>query len=435
MKRDIIGKLARWKQSAERKPLILTGARQVGKTWALREFGRQHYKTVAYIMFERNQNMKQLFAGSLSPKGLLPFLQAEAGVAIEPSNTLIIFDEVQAVPNALTSLKYFCEEAPEYSIIAAGSTLGVTLHNSGSFPVGQVDFMTLHPMSFNEFLCACGEEQLANLIGVTSSPERLNVFHEKLEKYLRQYFYVGGMPESVKKYTESNSFKDVRTIQKRLLKSYDEDFSKHAAPLLSTKLRMLWNSIPAQITKENKKFIYGAVRPGARARDFEVAIQWLVDSSLVNKVNRVATPRPPLKAYEDFGAFKMFVHDIGLLGAMVDMQSKAIVDATTVYTEFKGALAEQFVCQELITAGKMPYYWSSEDARHEIDFLIDTSDGIAPIEVKSGKVLASPSFKNFINNQGVILGYKLSNLPYRDNGGKVINVPLYLTSKIRGASE
>jgi predicted AAA+ superfamily ATPase len=431
MKRFIIEELAKWNRSEDRKPLILNGARQVGKTWAIKEFGERYFKNTAYIMFENNENMKQLFDGSLSPKDLLPFLQAETGVAINPDDTLIVFDEAQAVPNSITALKFFREEAPEYSIIAAGSTLGVTLHDSGSFPVGMVDFLTLYPMCFNEFLVAMGESQLVELIESTQHGiEKLNVFHEKLSKYLKQYFYVGGMPEVVKKYVATGSYEDAREIQQELLDSYNEDFSKHATPLLATKLRMLWNSIPAQITRENKKFIYGAVRSGARARDFEVAIQWLKDSSLVHRVDRVVAPREPLRAYEDFGAFKLFVHDIGLLGAMVDVKSKAIVEDTAIYTEFKGALAEQFVCQELIAAGRSLYYWSSDNAKQEIDFLVETNSGVSPIEVKSGKRLASPSFTNYMNDCQSALGYKISNLPYRDNGN-VVNLPLYLATKIK----
>lgn len=426
MKRDITNKLAIWKSSNNRKPLILTGARQVGKTWALKEFGKQYYKNTAYIMFEKNENMKKLFEGSLSPKDLLPFIQAEAGVPIDPKDTLIIFDEIQAVPNAITSLKFFNEEAPEYSIIAAGSTLGVTLHNSGSFPVGKVDFMTLYPMTFLEFLNASGEEQLVNLIRNIESLSLINTFHEKLEKYLRQYFLVGGMPEVVKKYIETGSFEDARTIQEQLLNSYKQDFSKYATPLTAAKLQMIWQSIPSQITKEKRKFIYGAVKNGARARDFEVTIQWLIDSSLVNKVNRVTLPKQPLKRYEDFGAFKLFLHDIGLLGAMTNVSPKAIVYDTNIYTEFKGALAEQFVCQELIASGVEIFYWSANDFRQEIDFLIENNDGVIPIEVKSGKNLTSISFNRFIKTNQTKYGYKVSSRPFIDNK-KIINLPLYLT--------
>jgi predicted AAA+ superfamily ATPase len=258
---------------------------------------------------ENNENLQQLFDGSLHPKDILPFLSAEAGVEINAKDTLIIFDEIQAIPKALTALKFFCEEAPEYHIIAAGSTLGVTLHQSGSFPVGKVDFMSLFPMNFLEFLEAMGEEQLVELMKKQAG-EKLNIFHDKLDKYLKQYYFVGGMPEVVASYTTEKNFTTVRTIQTRILTSYEQDFSKYASPLAATKLRMLYASIPHQVSKENKKFIYGIVKQGARARDYETTIQWLLDSGLVIKVNRVKTPKLPLKAYEDFGAFKLFVHDI-----------------------------------------------------------------------------------------------------------------------------
>lgn len=430
MKRRIVEDLAKWQNSPRRKPLILTGARQVGKTWALQEFGRTHYKNVAYILFENNSSMSDLFNGPLTPRDLLPFLRAEAGVNIQPDDTLIIFDEIQAVPNAITSLKYFYEQAPEYSIVAAGSTLGITLHESSSFPVGKVDFLQLHPMSFLEFLDAVGEEQLAKLIASAADLSALNAFHEKLGRYLRQYFYVGGMPEVVREYSASGDFATARQIQRAILNSYDQDFSKYATPLLSSKLRLLWQSIPGQLAHENRKFIYGAVKTGARARDFEVAIQWLADSSLINKVNRVSTTRQPLKAYEDFGAFKLFIHDVGLLGAMVDTSVRAIVDDSSIYTEFKGALAEQFVCQELVANSKTPYYWSSDDSRQEIDFLLDSEAGIEPLEVKAGQSLNSASFNKFMQTTpNVARGYKISTLPYRGNG-QVLNMPLYLASRI-----
>lgn len=430
MDRDIIGQLAKWKDSPTRKPLILVGARQVGKTWALRRFGETHYQKVAYIVFEHNDNMQRLFEQTLSPTELLPFLRAETGVDIQPNDTLIIFDEVQAVPNAITSLKYFCEEAPEYSIVAAGSTLGITLHDSGSFPVGKVDFMTLHPMSFEEFLSACGEKELRTLIDQANDYSQLEPFHNRLDAYLRQYFYVGGMPEAVKSYIANQSYDDARAIQLSILESYNQDFSKHATPTMTTKLRMLWQAIPSQLANKNKRFVYGAVKSGARARDYETAIQWLADSSMINKVNRVNSVQQPLKAYEDFGAFKLFTHDIGLLSAMVNATTKAIIDEPSIYTEFKGALAEQFVCQELIASGKHPYYWSSDDSKNEIDFLIEGDDDIEPIEVKAGKSLGSASFNKFMSRPNITTGYKLSSLPYWNNGD-IINMPLYLASKIR----
>ena len=357
MKRNILKKLNDWKKSPERKPLILTGARQTGKTWAVKEFGKTQFKNTAYVMFEKNENMRKLFEGSLSPKDLLPFLQAESGENIT-SETLLIFDEVQAAPNAITSLKFFQEETPEIYLIALGSALGIAMHGNSSFPVGKVDRLQLYPMSFSEFLQAMNEEKLAELLQ-TAKPEQLNIFHEKLDRYLKQYFFVGGMPEVVSEYAINQDFNKVRALQKKILMDYDADFAKYATPFLSTKIRMLWNSIPRQIAKENKKFVYGAVRPGARARDFETTIQWLLDSSMVHKINRVSSPKSPLKFYEDFDAFKLFISDVGLLGAITNTIPRQIVEENSIYAEYKGAMGEQFVCQELI-ANELTtlFYWS-----------------------------------------------------------------------------
>jgi len=429
MKREILLKLENWKNSPERKPLILTGARQTGKTWAAKEFGKTKFKNTAYIVFEKNENMRKLFDGSLLPKDLLPFLQAESGETIT-SETLLIFDEVQAVPNAITSLKFFQEQMPELFIIASGSALGIAMHGNSSFPVGKVDRLQLYPMSFSEFLQAKGEKHLAELLQ-TETPEKLSVFHEKLDRYLKQYFFVGGMPEVVLEYTINQNFDKVRKIQKRILKDYDADFAKYATPLLATKIRMLWNSIPQQIAKENKKFVYGAVKSGARARDFETTIQWLLDSSLIHKINRVSTPKSPLKFYEDFGAFKLFISDVGLLGAIVNSLPKQIVEDDSIYTEYNGAMGEQFVCQELI-ANELPtlFYWSREDSKQEIDFMTENEQGVVPIEVKSSTNLTANSFKEFMKKHNSHLGIKISALPYKENE-KVINLPLFNTLKIQ----
>ncbi|GHT02750.1 ATPase [Bacteroidia bacterium] len=428
MKREILNKLEIWKNSSNRKPLILTGARQVGKTWAIQEFGRTQFKNTAYIMFEKNENMRKLFDGSLAPKGLLPFLQAESGETIT-ADTLLIFDEIQAVPNALTALKFFQEQMPELYLIASGSALGIAMHGNSSFPVGKVDNMQLYPMTFTEFLQAMGEHQLADVLQ-NQEPEKTGVFHEKLDRYLKQYFFVGGMPEVVAEYAASKDFVKVRKIQNKILKDYDRDFAKYATPLLATKIRMLWKSIPQQIARENKKFIYGAVRQGARARDFETTIQWLLDSSMIHKINRVSTPKSPLKFYEDFGAFKLFVSDLGLLGAMTGTLPRHIVEDDSIYTEFNGALGEQYVCQELI-ANELPtlFYWSREDAKQEIDFISENEQGVVPIEVKSGTNLSANSFKEFMKEHNSPLGVKISALAYKENE-KVINVPLYNTANL-----
>jgi predicted AAA+ superfamily ATPase len=429
MKRYIVNQLDKWKNSPNRKPLILTGARQVGKTWAVQEFGKTSFKNTAYIMFEKNENMRRLFDGSLSPKDLLPFLQAESGETIT-TDTLLIFDEVQAVPNAITSLKFFQEQMPELYIIASGSALGVAMHGNASFPVGKIDRLQLYPMNFSEFLQAMNEEQLAELLQ-NQEPEKLTVFHEKLDRYLKQYFFVGGMPEVVAEYAATHDFTKVRKIQNKILQDYDFDFAKYATPLFATKIRMLWNSIPQQIARENKKFIYGAVKSGARARDFETTIQWLLDSSLIHKIIRVSTPQSPLKFYEDFGAFKLFLSDVGLLGAMAGTLPKQIVEDDSIYTEFNGAMGEQFVCQELI-AGELPTlcYWSREDAKQEIDFITENEQGVVPIEVKSSTNITANSFKEFMKEYNSGLGIKISALPYKRNE-KVINMPLYSTLKIK----
>jgi predicted AAA+ superfamily ATPase len=429
MKRDILHKLENWKNSPVRKPLILTGARQVGKTWAIQEFGKTQFKNVAYIMFEKNENMRKLFDGSLAPRDLLPFLQAESGETIT-TDTLLIFDEVQAVPNAITALKFFQEQMPELYLIASGSALGVAMHGNSSFPVGKTDRLQLYPMTFSEFLQALGEEHLVELLQNTE-PEKLNIFHEKLDRYLRQYFFVGGMPEVVAEYAENCNFIKVREIQSRILLDYDFDFAKYATPLLATKIRMLWNSIPQQIARENKKFIYGAVKSGARARDFETTIQWMLDSSMIHKIMRVSKPQTPLKFYEDFGAFKLFLNDLGLLGAMVGTLSKQIVEQENIYTEFNGTLSEQFVCQELIASGlPILFYWSREDAKQEIDFITENELGVVPIEVKSGTNLSAKSFKDFMKDNHSPLGIKISAMPYKKNE-KVINLPLYNTLNIK----
>jgi len=429
MNRDILKKLGNWRELPERKPLILTGARQTGKTWAIKEFGKMQFKNTAYIMFEKNENMRKLFDGSLLPKDLLPFLQAESGENIT-TDTLLIFDEVQAVPNAITSLKFFQEEMSEIYLIASGSALGVAMHGNASFPVGKVDRLHLYPMSFSEFLQAMNEEKLAELLQ-TANPEQLNVFHEKLDRYLKQYFFVGGMPEVVANYAENQNFDTVRKLQKKILKDYDADFAKYATPLLATKIRMLWDSIPQQIAKESKKFVYGAVKSGARARDFETTIQWLLDSSMIHKINRVSTPKSPLKFYEDFDAFKLFISDVGLLGAMTNTLPKQIVEDGSIYTEYNGAMGEQFVCQELI-ANELPslFYWSREDSKQEIDFITENEQGVVPIEVKSSTNLTANSFNEFMKKNNSKLGIKISGLPYKLNE-KVVNLPLYDTLNIK----
>lgn len=422
MKRDIVKKLIQWKEKANRQPLILTGARQVGKTWLMKEFGKNYFKKFAYISLDTNPDIKNLFNTSVHPKDLIPFLNAEAGVEID-SNTLLIFDEIQEIPKALVSLKYFCEEAPEIPIIAAGSTLGVSLHNGVSFPVGKVEFLTLYPMSFAEFLEANSQEQLRNAIEIKNYT-LLNSFHDKLLNFIKQYIVVGGMPEVVLEFSKSKNFEEVKRIQTKILSSYEKDFSKHTNAEMAIKLSLLWKSVPAQLAKENKKFIYGAVRKGARARDFEVAIQWLMDSSLIYKVARVSTPALPLKSYEDFGIFKIFLFDIGLLCAISGVDEKIILEKDTIFKEFKGALTEQFVYQELLTINEQPFYWAKENSQAEIDFLIQKDNKIIPIEVKSGLNLQAKSLKVYIENFKPEIALRVSPATYKVSNN-IIDLPLY----------
>lgn len=422
MKRDIINKLLQWKEKTNRQPLILTGARQVGKTWIMKEFGKNYFKKFAYISLDNNPNLKNLFETSVHPKDLIPFLNAEANVEID-SNTLLIFDEIQENPKALVSLKYFYEETPEIPIIAAGSTLGVSLHNGISFPVGKVDFLTLYPMSFAEFLDANSQEQLRNAIE-TKNYTLLNSFHDKLLNFIKQYIIVGGMPEAVSEFSKSKNFEEVKAIQNKILSSYEKDFSKHTNAEMAVKLSLLWKSVPAQLAKENKKFIYGAVKKGARARDFEVAIQWLMDSSLIHKVSRVSTPALPLKSYEDFGAFKLFLFDIGLLCAISGVSEKIILEKETIFKEFKGALAEQFVYQELLTINEQPFYWSKENSQAELDFIIQKDNKIIPIEVKSGLNLQAKSLKVYIEHFNPEIALRISPATYKVSNN-IIDLPLY----------
>jgi len=423
MERDIIKELLEWKAKKNRQPLILTGARQVGKTWVMKEFGNRYFKKTAYISLDSNPNMQLLFEKTIKPSELLPFLNAQAGTEID-SETLLIFDEIQEIPKALTALKYFCEEQPELPVIAAGSTLGVSLHSGVSFPVGKVEFLNLYPMSFAEFLDAIGETQTRAAIE-TKNYDLLNSFREKLLGILKQYMLVGGMPEVVAEFVKTKGFIGVRKIQKKIITSYEKDFSKHTNAEMAVKLSLLWKSIPVQLSRENKKFLYGAVRNGARARDFEVAIQWLQDSSLIHKIGRISNPSMPLKSYEEFGMFKIFMHDIGLLCAMSGVSSKIILDGNSIFKEFKGALAEQFVCQELLAKGEEPFYWSLQNSQAEIDFLLEYNDKIIPIEVKSGTNLRAKSLGVYIEKFKPQLALRISEADYKISSN-IIDLPLFV---------
>ncbi|MDY5578413.1 ATP-binding protein [Porcincola intestinalis] len=424
MKRNLMKSLKEWKNSPYRKPLILSGARQVGKTWLMKEFGRTEYTNTVYVNFDQDINAAGLFEGSINPDRIILGLRALSGMEIDPDNTLIIFDEVQEAPRALTSLKYFCEEAPQYSIIAAGSLLGVALHAGTSFPVGKVDRMHLYPLNFQEFLYAMGEDAAAEILQ-TKDQRMITVLREKLSDLLRQYYYVGGMPEAVNYYKDNKEFAGVRQIQKNLLAYYQQDFSKHAEPRLTERLNLVWSSIPAQLAKENRKFIYGQVRQGARAKDFELAIQWLSDCGLIHVIHRVTKPGYPLKAYEDLNAFKIYLLDVGLLGAMADLSSNTIVEGNRIFTEFKGAMAEQYVLQELIAEDHLnPMYYSAENSRMEIDFIVQKGDEVIPIEVKAEENLRAKSLRSYCEKYKPKTAVRFSMSDYREQDW-MVNVPLY----------
>lgn len=424
MFRKAIKQLEQWKKNPNRKPLILRGARQVGKTWLMKEFGRTCYRNCAYISLDENERMEEVFREAFDIERIVRSLEIEVGFKIDPEQTLIIFDEIQEIPRALKALKYFQETAPQYQIIAAGSLLGIALHEGTSFPVGKVEFCDLYPMTFSEFLLACGEESLCEVL-TQNDFEMMKIFKNKYIDHLKYYFYIGGMPGVVLDFITKKDFKSVRTIQNELLAAYENDLSKHAPREIVTRIRMLWNSIPAQLAKENKKFIYGLVREGARAREYEVAITWLIDVGLVHKVSRVRKPDFPLRAYQDFSAFRLFVVDIGLLGAMSRLDAKMILEGNRLFEEFKGALAEQYVLQQLLVVPENDiFYWSAENATAELDFLIQTEEKIVPIEVKAEENLRAKSLKYFTQKYEIGQAVRTSMSDFREQEW-VVNFPLY----------
>ena len=429
MYRIAIEKLYKWKNSKRRKPLIIEGARQVGKTWLMKEIGKQAYTDTVYINFDSNTRMADLFAVDLDTDRLILGLELYAGRKIDSDNTLLIFDEVQEVPKALASLKYFYENAPQYHIVCAGSLLGIALHQGTSFPVGKVDFLKLYPLSFSEFLMATGNERFAKLLKKQDF-EMITNFKQTYIDALKQYYFVGGMPEAVQSFAESKDFNEVRTIQKRILAAYEQDFSKHAPNEIVPKIRMLWNSIPSQLARENKKFIYGLVREGGRAREYETAIMWLSDCGLVHKVSRVNAAGIPLKAYEDLKAFKLFIVDVGLLGCMTGLHQRTLLDGDDLFVEFKGALTEQYVCQQLKTIEDLGiYYYTNDRGSCEIDFVIDTGEQIIPIEVKAETNLRAKSLKTYRERFEPELSVRTSMADYKKEDW-LLNLPLYAIEQI-----
>ena len=428
MERTLLIELEKWKNSKNRKPLILKGARQVGKTWLMREFGNRAFKKVAYISFFNNKRMKNVFDADYDLERILLNISIETKLKITAEDTLIIFDEIQEAPKALEALKFFCENAPEYPVVAAGSLLGVAIHEGVSFPVGKVDTLNVYPLSFMEFLRAMGEEALADLLSV-GNVELVEDFRDKYIFWLKNYYYIGGMPEVVAAFKDSKDYLEVRHLQKSLLQQYEDDLGKHAIDELG-RLRLVWNSIPLQLSKENKKFFFGQIKTGARLKDFELAIEWLKDCGLITKVYKVNKPAMPLKAYVDFSAFKLFTLDVGLLGAMSDLDAVSILEGNKIFTEFKGALTEQYVLQQLVaTTGYTPYYFLLEKGAYEMDFMVQKGSDIVPLEVKSEDNLRAKSLQAYCKKYSPNYAVRTSMSGYRVQEN-MLNLPLYLINRL-----
>jgi len=424
MYRESIVSLKKWKEDKFRKPLIVRGARQVGKTWLLQEFGRTSYAKFIYVNFEETSSLQTIFTGDFEIERIITVLQIYAQTTITAEDTLIVLDEIQSAERGVTSLKYFCEKAPQYHVIAAGSLLGMGLHSHVSFPVGKVDFLDLRPLSFSEFLLSQNETALVEALKAKNWSV-VSMFTAKLKEYLRYYFYVGGMPEVVDAFAQTRDWQLVRRIQNRILNSYEGDFSKHAPNETVPRIRMVWQSIPSQLAKENKKFVYGVIREGARAKDFELAIQWLTDCGLLLKSHRVSKPSIPLAAYQDISVFKLFLHDVGLLGAMAGLNVKTIIEGDEIFTEFKGALTEQYVMQQLrLDSERYIGYWTNDRSTSEVDFVIQEEGAVIPIEVKSGENLKAKSFRMFCEKYKPSKAIRTSLSDYKEESW-MANVPLY----------
>ena len=426
MYRNSFKYLLQWKLNNKKKPLIILGARQVGKTWLLKEFGNTEYNKMVYINFEEEKRLRDLFLADFNIPRIISALEAFAGFKIVPEETLIVFDEIQSAPHGITSLKYFCENAPEYQIAVSDSLLGMLLHEKVSFPVGKVDFMHLYPMSFYEFLLAMGENGLAGILE-KKQWDILSLFSNKFNEFLRYYFYVGGMPEAVATFAENREWKRTRQIHNKILLAYEKDFSKHAPKEIVPRIRMAWKSIPSQLAKENKKFLYGLIKEGSRAKDYELAIRWLLDSGLLMQCFRVKKPNLPLVAYQDLSAFKLYHNDIGLLGAMSKLSSRTVVEGDALFAEYKGALTEQFVIQQLTLNEDLSiYYFSPDSYSMEVDFIVQNeNDEIIPIEVKSGENLQAKSFKYFCEKYKPENAIRTSLSDFRKESW-MTNVPLYI---------
>ena len=429
MYRKELEELKNWKVSASRKPLIIKGARQTGKTWLMKEFGKTVYENVAYINFESSPVMRQVFDMDFDITRILSAIRIETGVEPIAGKTLIILDEIQDAQKALTSLKYFAENTPDQHVVAAGSLLGVLLAKGASFPVGKVSFMSLYPMSFHEFLIAIGQQTLAETISKMDW-SLITAYREKFIDYLKQYYFVGGMPEVVYQYASNKDLEEVRRLQQFILNAYEQDFAKHAPADIIPRIRMVWNGIPAQLARENKKFIYGQLKQGARAKEFEMALLWLYDCGLIYRVSQVTKPAIPLKAYEDYSAFKLYMLDTGLLGALAGLDAQTLLEGNRLFEEFKGALTEQYVLQELVAQkqGEV-YYWSPQNARMEIDFMIQAGKNVIPIEVKAAENLHAKSLRVFCEKYKPALAIRTSLSDYRKEDW-MINVPLYAAGNL-----
>lgn len=424
MLRFAMDSLVKWKKQKNRKPMIIMGARQVGKTWLMKEFGKKYYEKTAYISFYNNDRMDAVFENDFDIKRIIMNLNIESGVTITPEDTLIILDEIQNTPKALESLKYFCEEAPEYHIVAAGSLLGVAIHKGVSYPVGKVDLLDLYPLNFREFLCAMGENSLVDALN-TKDYQIIDNFADKYLFWLKNYYYTGGMPAVVDEFRLNKDYAEVRKLQSDILRQYEGDFGKHVEARELPRIRMVWNSIPMQLAKKNKKFFFGKIKKGARSSDFEMAIQWLLDCGLIFKVNRVNEPHMPLKAYENMSAYKLFMVDVGLLGALSELPPEIILEGNDIFVEFKGALTEQYVLQQLISdTSYKPYYYGTEKATFEQDFLIQKGSCVVPIEVKADKNIRSQSLKAYCDKFHPEEAVRFSALRYIKQEW-MVNIPLY----------
>lgn len=428
MYRDLMGELVAWRNRSNRKPLLLRGSRQTGKTWLMEEFGREQFDSVVKIDFMYDESARALFEQDLDPARIIKRIELSSGEAIDPDSTLLVLDEIQEAPRGLTSLKYFCEKVPEYHVIAAGSYMGIAMSREGeSFPVGKVDELTLRPMGFCEFVRAIDGDSLADAIQ-NADVSLLSCVSDKLERRLKDYFVVGGMPEVVETFKETGDYREARRLQALILDAYDADFGKHAPARILERMRLVWRSLPRQLAHENRRFVYGAARPGARARDFEESIQWLVDYGAVSKVPRVSALKVPLASYEDLGAFKLFCSDVGLLGALSGLDPTAVFEGSRLFTEFKGALTEQYVGQELRLLGFEPVYWSSDTGTAETDFAVQLAGSVVPIEVKAGENLQAKSLKVACEKFGLERALRTSLSAYRDEG-RLVNVPLWLVGQ------